>query len=449
MSPGTATARRGVLGLRDFRLLFAGQTVSTVGDQIFPVAVTIAVLNSTGNDAGSVGLVLAARWVALVLFVLLGGVWADRLPRRAVMMASDAFRLLAVVVLALLPTSPPVWALAAMVFLVGGGEAFFRPAYGALVPGVVPLELRPAANALTSVSLRTAAVVGPGLGAGLVALVGVRTAFVVDAATFLISLLTLARLREPAYEASASHSVLADIREGFAEVWRHRWAAAVLGVAALQLMLAVAPAVVLLPVIGRREFGGDAVYGTALSLFSLGGVLGAVTAMRLRPRHPGLVGVLGLLPYALVPVSLLTPFAPWWIFACHFVAGLCLEPFIVFWTSALQRAFPAHQLARVTSIDWLCSFALMPIGLALVGPAAGRFGEAAVLASAAVVAVVPVLLLLLVPGMKDFRDPRSAGDTAPVPSAAEDSTPAPTPSAAPAAEAGTAVPRPDEAARAG
>jgi MFS family permease len=432
MSRATTRLRAGVLGLRDFRLLFIGQTVSTVGDQIFPVAVTIAVLNSTGNDAGSVGLVLAARWVALVLFVLLGGVWADRLPRRAVMMGSDAFRMLAVLGLALLPGSPPVWVLAALVFLVGGGEAFFRPAYGALVPGVVPADRRPAANALTSVSLRTAAVVGPGVGAALVTLVGVRTAFFVDALTFLISLLTLLRLKEPSYEPAPSHSMLADIREGFTEVWRQRWATAVLGVAALQLMLAVAPGIVLLPIIGRREFGGDAVYGTALSLFSLGGVIGAMAAMRFRPRHPGLVGVLGLLPYALVPASLLTPFAPWWIFACHFVAGLCLEPFIVYWTSALQRAFPAHQLARVTSIDWLCSFALMPVGLALVGPAAAGLGEATVLWTAITVAVVPVLLLLLVPGMKDFRDPRSR-----VPVVAGPPT-----EVVPVAETGTAVPRP-------
>lgn len=353
------------------------------------------------------------------------------------MMASDAFRLLAVLMLALLPGSPPVWVLAALVFLVGGGEAFFRPAYGALVPAVVPEDRRSAANALTSVSLRTAAVVGPGLGAALVTLVGVRTAFLVDAATFGISLLTLLRLREPAYQPKQSHSMVADIREGFAQVWRQRWAAAVLGVAALQLMLAVAPAVVLLPIIGRREFGGDAVYGTALSLFSLGGVIGAVTAMRTRPRHPGRVGVLGLLPYALVPVSLLTPFAPWWIFACHFTAGLCLEPFIVYWTSALQRAFPAHQLARVTAIDWLCSFALMPVGLALVGPAARVLGEPTVLLTAATVAVVPTLLLLLVPGMKDFRDPRPA---------AEEPAPLPQPRPLPVPETGTPVPRPDEAA---
>ncbi len=90
-TPPLAGRRSGVLGLRDFRLLWAGQAVSTVGAQIFAVAVTIAVLNATGNDATAVGAVLAARWLALVLFVLVGGVWTDRLPRRAVMIGADAF----------------------------------------------------------------------------------------------------------------------------------------------------------------------------------------------------------------------------------------------------------------------------------------------------------------------------------------------------------------------
>lgn len=394
------------LRLRDFRLLWSGQTISLIGDQIFPVAVTIAVLDATDNDLGAVGVVLAARFLGLVLLVLVGGVWADRLPRRAVMMASDAFRAACVLFLALLPGTAPLPVLAVLVFLVGGGEAFFRPAYGALVPSVVPEELRSAANGLASVSMRSAAIVGPGLGALLVTTVGVRPAFFLDAATFLVSLVTLARLREPAYEPGERVSMLRDIREGFAEVMRRRWAAAVLLVASLQLMLAVAPTVVLLPVIGREEFGSDAVYGTALSLFSAGGVIGAVVAMRVRPRHPGLVSVLGLLPYVLVPICLLTPFSAWWVLAAHFVAGLFLEPFMVYWTNALQREFPPHRLARVTSIDWLCSFALLPLGLALVGPMSDALGRGAVLGTSVFFCTVPVVMMLLVPGLKDFHEPR-------------------------------------------
>jgi len=122
----------------DFRWLFTGQAVSAIGDQLFPVAVAVLVLQG-GGGAGDLGLVLAARFGALVLFALLGGVWADRLPRVRVLVSADVLRLLAVLGLALAAASaPPVPVLAALTFLVGAGEAFFRPAYGALLPTVRP-----------------------------------------------------------------------------------------------------------------------------------------------------------------------------------------------------------------------------------------------------------------------------------------------------------------------
>ncbi len=401
---------RSVLGIPGFRLLWVGQTVSTVGDQIFPIAVTISVLDA-GGDASEVGLVLAARWLALVLFVLAGGVWADRLPRRRVLMGSDAFRAAAVAVLVVLPGDWPLWLLAAMVFLVGGGEAFFRPAYGALLPSLLPPERRAAGNALTSMSVRTAAILGPGLGAGLVTATSARTALLVTVAGFGFSLAMLAALREPPFVPDESRSMLHDITEGFAEVRARPWIAAVLGVAAVQLMLSIAPSVVLLPVITRAEFDTNAVYGTALALASAGGLLGAVIAMRWRPRHPGRAALLGLLPYVLIPLALLYPVNRWWIFAAYFVAGIGLEPFVIWWQVALQREIPADRLARITALDWLASFALMPLGLALTGPAVTLVGLEPVLWLAAVTMVVPTLLLLRVPGMADFRTP---GPAAPV-----------------------------------
>jgi MFS family permease len=393
-----------VLGLRDFRLLWLGQTVSTVGDQIFPVAVTISVLDA-GGGASDVGLVLAARWLALVLFVLAGGVWADRLPRRRVLMGSDGFRAVAVGALILLPEERPLWLLATMVFVVGGGEAFFRPAYGALLPSLLPPERRAAGNALTSVSVRTGAIVGPGLGAAVVTAAGTRWAFALTVVGFLFSLSMLARLREPPFTPDASRSMVEDIREGFAEVWARTWVAVILGMAAVQLMVSVAPSVVLLPVISRREFHTDAVFGTALALMSAGGLLGALVAMRWRPRHPGLVALLGLVPYVLIPLALLYPVSRWWVFAAYFLAGIGLEPFVILWQVALQREIPPDRLARITALDWLSSFALMPLGLALTGPAVDAVGERAVLVVAGVMMVVPTLLVLRIPGMKDFRTP--------------------------------------------
>ena len=306
--PGTLERLRGsVLGVRDFRLLWIGQAVSTVGDQIFPVAVTITVLNANGT-ATDIGLVLAARWAALVLFAVVGGVWADRVSRTLIMRLADGFRICAVLGLALLPHTPPIWLLALLVFLVGGGEAFFRPAETALLPSILPMERLQPANALITISYRTASVIGPGLGALVVTVAGApRLAFAINALTFGISLLSLTFLHEPPRKVIPQEDRLGvgrEIREGFHEVLLRPWVTAILLLTSLTLMLVVAPETVLLPVIGRREFGGDAIYATSLALFAAGGVVGGLVALRWRPRRPGLVGAMGWLPFTAVPIAL-------------------------------------------------------------------------------------------------------------------------------------------------
>lgn len=393
--------------MRDFRLLFAGQTISSIGDQIFPVAVAIKVLD-TGGTEGDLGIVLAARVAALVIFVVAGGVWADRLSRTRVMIGSDALRGLAVLGLALTPGDVPLWVLTALVFFVGGGEAFFRPAYGAVVPSVVAEADLPAANALTSISQRTAAIAGPAIGGAVVGLAGgVRTAFVIDAITFGISLLTLLRIREPAPtpRSGPRSSAVREAMEGVRAVRDRPWIAAVLLMASLQLMLTIAPESVLLPIVSREKYGGDRSFGFALTAMAVGGVVGALVASRWHPRRVGLVAQVGVLPYALIPLVMAFSSSRLLLFAAFFTAGLGLEPFLVYWTSALQREVPRELLARVISLDWLCSLALMPLGFALTGPAVNAFGRTAVLVTGAVVVVVTTLATLCVRGVMEFAEP--------------------------------------------
>ncbi len=190
--------RGSVLGVRNFRRLWIAQAISTVGDQIFPIAATIAVLNA-GGTAAQLGLILGARWLAIVVFALVGGVWADRISRRAVMIAADVFRAVIVGAIALWPDGAPLAVLAVAVFAVGAGEAFFRPAETALIPSLLPAERLPQANGLVSISYRTAAVVGPGLGGLLVVGLGsTQLAFGVNALAFLMSMAFLLGVREPA-----------------------------------------------------------------------------------------------------------------------------------------------------------------------------------------------------------------------------------------------------------
>lgn len=400
----------GALQVPAFRWLFTGQAVSSLGDQVFPVAVAALVVQR-GGTAGQLGLVLASRFGALVLFALLGGVWADRLPRVRVLRAADLLRLLALVGLAVASavTEPGVLVLAALVFFVGAGEAFFRPAFSALLPTVLPADALASGNALSNASQHIALVAGPGL-AGLVLLFsGPDALFAVDAATFGVSLLTLLRVAEPPHEPAARSRVLTEMGEGLAAVRARPWIAAVLAMATAQLLLVVAPCTVLLPIVLREAGEPEAAYGLVLATGAVGGLLGALACARWRPRHVGTTGLFLLTTYAAAPLALLVEAPAPVLAAAWFLAGAGLSPFIVWWETSLQSAVPRHLLARVVSVDWLCSLALLPAGLALTGPVTAAVGRGPVLVVAAVVVVGTSLLPLLVPGVADFATPSVAG----------------------------------------
>jgi MFS family permease len=397
-----------VLQHRDFRMLFTGQVVSAIGDQIFPVAVTVQVYEQ-GGTIGDLGLVLAARTASLVLFALIGGVWADRLPRVRVLVGADLTRLLAVLGLAVVMTGETrVGVLAALVFVVGAGEAFFRPAYGALIPAVLPAEQLPAGNALSGSTFHFASIIGPGVAGILVHGVGPRGAMVVDAVTFGVSLLTLVRVSEPGREIRERKRMHTEIAEGLAAVRERPWIAAVLAMAMVQLMLFLPVTAVLLPKAVQESGADTSTYGYVLAVGAAGGLLGALLAGHLRPRRRGLVSQLCLLPLALEPLALLVVAPLWALCGAWFLGSLGIGPFLVFWETALQQDVPPRLLARVISVDWMCSFALMPLGLALVGPVIGAVGRGPVLWVAVVFALGPPLLCLPVKGMFEFRSPQPA-----------------------------------------
>ena len=166
-------------------------------------------------------------------------------------------------------------------------------------------------------------------------------------------------------------------------------------------MLCVAPETVLLPVLGTSTLRRRHVYcTTSLALFAAGGVVGGVIALRWHPRLPGLVGAIGWLPFTTVPLVLAFGTQPWMFYLAYFVSGVGFEPFNVYWQTALQREIPDDKLARVSSLDWMASLALLPVGMALTGPAVAAVGVTAVLLLAAVVNVVSTVAALFVPGVK-------------------------------------------------
>jgi MFS family permease len=390
----------GILRDRSFRLLWCSLTASVAADSIVPIAVVIALLRARYGEA-AIGLVLAGRLVALVAFALYGGVWADRLPRRVVMACSQAGLVTIITVMALWP-HPAV--MGTGVFLAGGCEAFFRPALQACLAVVLPGRRRRTGMALTSVSLRAGSLLGAFLGAVIVVAWGPRPAFAVAACAFAASAALIWRMRERFVAPPARQAVTTEIRQGVREVSQRPWMAAVITVLALHQTLIVAPAQVLLPVVAHRLSWhflplreGDAVYGLSLAALSLGGLIGALLAGRLRSLPPGAVAMVGLVPYGLVPLSLLVSTSPWTVFGCFLLAGAGLEIAAIEWVLGMLRQVPPGRQARVASLEWVAVLGLTPVGLVLTGVLVESVGARPVLLVSALTAVLP-LLALFVPG---------------------------------------------------
>lgn len=386
-----------VLRFRDFRLLWLGQSASVLGDELILVAIGLFVTDLTG-DPLDVGLVLASYVLPLVLFLLVGGVIADRLPRQAVMVATDLVRALLHGVLALLIATGTVqiWHMMVIGGLFGTAQAFFQPAYTGLVPQTVPEHQIQSAQALNGVSRELASFLSPAIATALVLTVGGALAFALDAATFVISAATLARVKARSRgQAGARSTVLGELREGWTAVRERAWVWATIAAFSTALLVALAPFFVLGPTVSKQVYGTEAVFGITNAWWGVGTVIGAMIGSRWRPRRPMLAGLL---------VSVLWPgqvalFAAGpsvgLLYSITALAGLGLGLFGVWWETALAQRIPAHLLSRVSAWDWMGSLALLPLGYLLAGPVAEVIGTAEVLIGGGAIGVTAMGLALL------------------------------------------------------
>jgi predicted MFS family arabinose efflux permease len=384
-----------VLRQRDFRLLFLGQTASTIGDRIVFVALALYV-----TEIGSptdVGIVLAAHALPLVAFLLVGGVWADRLPRHRVMVVTDLVRFALHAALAALIFSGAVeiWHIAVIEALFGTAEAFFRPAYTGLVPQTVPEPLIQDAKAAGGTVETVAEFVGPALATALVLGVGAGWAFAIDAATFLVSAAFLVRLRPRERGAAPERSTwLLDLREGWHEVRSRAWVWVTIAAFSVAVVAAFAPFATLGPTIAEQQYGGRAAYGVVTAAMGLGTIAGALVGFRWRPRHPIRAGFWFALPWPAVQ-GLFAVGAPLPLLAVAFaLAGCGISLFGIWWETALAERIPPHLLSRVSAYDWMGSLALLPLGYLAAGPLGERLGAAEVLGAGSLIAVVALAMAL-------------------------------------------------------
>lgn len=411
-------SKLGVLADRQFRRYFLGQTTSWLGDGLLPVAISFAVLDLTGS-ASDLGFVLAARMVPVVGFLLVGGVWADRLPRQVVMIASDLVRggTQAILAVLLLTGTAELWHLLVLQAVYGAGEAFWRPASTALLPSIVREGRLQEANALLAVSVNGAYTIGPAVAGVLVSTVGSGVAIAIDAATFGISAFALILLRVPTIERPPDRATfLADLREGWREFVSRTWLWVVTAHAALFLLFVTTPFMVLGPVVADRELGGAADWGLIAAAMGLGVIAGSAAASRLRPARPMLVAVLSFgSGCSLFALALGVPAATPLIAAAGFCCGITEGLIEVIWITALQQRVTPAALARVSAYETVGSFALMPVGFALAGPAAEAFGTEGVLFAAAVFALFSSAVVAAVPSVRGFGRLEGAAAVQPEP----------------------------------
>ena len=393
--------RLGALEERPFRLLWLARTSSSVGDALIPVALAFAILQELDASAAELGLVLAAFSLSRVAFTLVGGVWADRLERRRLMLACDAVR--AGVELftfaMLLSGGMELWMFAATAALFGAASAFFGPASTGLVAETASRARLQQANALIGISESATFIAGPALAGALVATVGPAWVFAVDGATFVVSAGFLLALRVPPRRRAEPQRFLTDLAAGWREVRARTWLWASLIAFSLS-NLTTATFFVLGPVVFAEELGGAADWGLAMAVAAVGGLIGGVLALRARPRRP-LVFAFVVWAFTAAPQLALIPPLPAVLVGA--AAGISFASSTLgnaVWEATLQREIPDEVLGRVSSYDWVVSLVFMPVGFAVAGPVAEVIGRDTTLLIAAGIAVFAHLSILLIPSAR-------------------------------------------------
>jgi transmembrane secretion effector len=387
----------------NFARYVAAVTISQLGTGMALVALAFAVLEFGG--ATDLGIVLLAREIPIIVFVLLGGVFADRLPRRSILVSTEVAKASAqLLTAALLVTGAAnVWNVALLQTVFGVASAFARPASIGLVKEAVSNERLQEANALLSLARNVLLIAGPALGAIVVALGSPALAIAFDAATFLVSAALIASMRIVTSVRLATSSILGDLQAGWQEFIGRPWAVAMIASFGL-FQLTYFPALnVLGPVVAKSSLGGAPAWGTILAASSAGAVLGGLLALRIRVRRPLVACQLAVLPSGLLLAALAIPAPVAIIAAAGAVVGAGFALGGTLWETALQRNVPDHALSRLSSYDWFGSVALNPVGYAVIGPVAAAFGTPETLVASAVLNVAVLIGVVLLPSVRAIR----------------------------------------------
>ncbi|MEU8841936.1 MFS transporter [Streptomyces roseus] len=415
----TAHRRRPAWAGRNYTLLTGAAVVTNLGSHGALIASAFAVLEA-GGSGGDVGLVAAARTLPLVLFLLIGGALADRLPRHRVMVAANALNCVSQAAFAVLVLTghPQLWQMMLLTALCGTGTAFFNPAAEGMLLSSVSGEHANRAFALFRMAMNGAGIGGAALGGAMIAAIGPGWVLAVDAAAFALAGALRAFLDvSHTGDRAPGGGLLADLREGWVEFRSRPWLWSIVLQFSVVVAVVGAAEAVYGPLVARDQLGGPAPWGLALAFFGIGTIAGAVLMMVWRPRRLLLVGTLCVFPLALPSAGLAVPLPVWGLCTVMFVSGTAIEVFGVNWMTTMHQEIPEEKFSRVSAYDWFGSVSMLPLATALAGPAEAAFGRTSALWGCATLVVLGTAAVLFVPEVRRLTRKPAPPKAASVPAA--------------------------------
>lgn len=393
-----------------FVRLWVATTASGLATWALPFVLALSVV-AGDLRAGTLGWALALRTTGFLVSLPAAGVLADRVSRRLVVGVAGVLGAVAVCVVAAGSAS------STLVLLIGTttagvAEGACRPAFQAMVAEVVPAERRQSANAALTLSVRGCVLAGPVLASTLAAAVGPRGVLGVVVGLWLVAAILPARgplVVEPAGAGDAAPGLVRGFAEGLAEARRHPWFLAGLGALASVILTGYSVTAIVLPLVSSERYDNESLLAAGLTAYTLGAIVGALVMSRWRPGAQGWAALAGLGVYALVPLSLALDAPAAVVVVAYVGAGLGIELFNVPWFTATQREVPADRLSRVSSLDFLISYGLAPVGLALVVPAIDLVGQRTTLLVCAGICLCGPALAATVRSSRAFSTPAPSG----------------------------------------
>ncbi|GAB2957275.1 MFS transporter [Saccharothrix stipae] len=398
-------------------MLFLGRVVNALGSSVAPIALAFAVIQSGGSGT-DLGLVLGSYIIPQVLFLVLGGVLADRFSRITIVVSANIVSACGQLLMALVLASggSPLWQICAISALNGCAVAFFLPASQGLLPQTVPQHQLREANALIRLALNIVQVAGPAIGGAMIAWVGPSWIIAWDAATFAVAAVVFAFMRIPRTTMSTD-SFVRDLRDGWSEFWSRTWLWAIVVQYSLVNLIWVGGFQIIGPVVADRKFDGPVTWGFVMAGLGAGLIIGALIATWRRFSRP-------LVASSLATLTKIAPFAAFAagapvpvVVAGAVIAGVGMEIFEVSFTTVVQEQIPLEKLSRVFSYDILLGVGLAPLGYIAAGPAADVFGVDTTLWVASVIVVLSTVAVLL---SRQVRTTRHAHSPEADPSRVED-----------------------------